>query len=205
MHVIAHLHPLGGHGHDVERTLGIREALEHGRQPRTSDVAKEDEAIDSCRGFATEPCDLARALIHRRESARTRLTVIDHPHRSRRAEGGRHRYDRVVVICRSEGDLPRIEEGFGRFDICGPAFGDHRGPHRAPEGIAHESVVNGRARVQEHALTHARDDLEGRFDTAEHGRRLVEPRDHLGIRRIEGDRTKAEQPGECRHDLWFTA
>ncbi|CAB4751284.1 unannotated protein [freshwater metagenome] len=31
VHVIAHLHPLGGHGHDVERPLGACEALEHGR------------------------------------------------------------------------------------------------------------------------------------------------------------------------------
>ena len=50
-----------------------------------------------------------------------------------------------MVIGRSKGDLPRIEEGFGRFGITGPALGDHRGPHRAPQGIAHKWVINGRA------------------------------------------------------------
>ena len=94
------------------------------------------------------------------ENARTpaRL-VLDDPDRHRRRAHAGHRPHVAVLVAAREADLAVGEQLRRAVAVGGPALEQARGEQRAPLRVAHVGPRDRRARVQEHAVAEAGDDV----------------------------------------------
>ncbi len=122
VHVVAHLHPLGGECEEV-----VRPRLLHDRaQQGPGDLAQEDQRLDRCRAVAAEPRGLPGALVDRREGPRATGAVDDLEERGRGSDGAGHREYDIVLVGRFQPDLAGCQHPVRLGDVAGPAFGDGR-------------------------------------------------------------------------------
>ena len=162
---------------------------------------QEAEALDGRRGLPTEPRRLTRPLVEGGEGPVAARRVVGHPDRLRRTERGDHRDDRVMGVGGVEEHLPAGQEAIGFVDTWGPALRHDGGPQGTAQRIAGVAVRDRRAAVEEHALAQPRDHVTGRRHLHQLGRGLVEPAQHLGVGRVDGDRPPAVQPPEAGDQL----
>src|SRR5918994_6359260 len=179
--VVAHLQALAGDGHHVDRPVRPQGIVEQ----RAGDRGEEAQPLDGGGGLAAEPRGVARTLVHGGGGAGARGRGLDDPQRLRRPDSRHHRHARVVVVRRLERDPTIGQQAVGIGEIVGPALGDHRGPHRASQGVDGIGVVDARSAVKDRHALETRNDLGTGPDTYRLRCTAVEAPKDLGVGRVD--------------------